>query len=390
MPEAIQKQSELITPKFPFSGNTIFSVMNVLAAKYNAINLAQGFPDYPIDESLSTLVAESIKQGFNQYVPVQGLPSLRQAIARKLLKLQNITVDTDAEITITPGATYGIYTALTTILQPGDEVIVFEPAYDSYIPNIYLNGAVPVTVALNEGDFSVNWDKVKQSISPKTKAIVINNPHNPCGVVWSEEDLLQLEHIVAEHNLFVVSDEVYEHIIFDSRKHLSVLQFPELRKRSFAVYSFGKTLHATGWKIGYVIAAPDLTRAFRQNHQYIAFTVNSAMQQAIAWYIEDIEKIKAPTLELEQKRNLFLSELEGSRFTYKEPVAGSYFQLLDYSAISDLNDMDFAEWLTREHKVAAIPLSPFYKEGYEGKLLRFCFAKKDGTLKEVAAILKSI
>jgi methionine aminotransferase len=379
----------MLHPKFPSTGTNIFTVMSALAQEYKAINLSQGFPDFPIDPLLGTYVADAITQGFNQYAPMAGLPALRQALARKMAHFQNVDVDPETEITITPGATYAIYTAFCTLLQPGDEVIVPEPAYDSYIPNIISNGGVPVRVPLNSTDFSVDWEKVTAAISPKTKAIIINNPHNPSGSTWKEDDFNQLIRLVTQHNLYLIADEVYEHLVYDGAAHLSVLRYPELRERSFVTYSFGKALHSTGWKIGYCVAAPELTKAFRQIHQFLAFSVNTPMQQAIAQYLQHFEPLTATSVMLEKKRDFFLQQMQDTKFKWLEPAAGSYFQVMDYSGVSDLPDKEFAVWLTKTHGVATIPLSSFYSEPTGNKLVRFCFAKKEETLLTAAERLRS-
>ena len=371
----------MITPKYPPTGTTIFTTMSALANKHKAINLSQGFPDFPIDEMLGSLVAKAIQDGYNQYAPMIGLQNLREAIANKVLHFQKVQVDPDTEITITPGATYAIYTAFSTILQPGDEVIVLEPAYDSYVPNIYSLGGVPVRVALTEGDFTVDWNKVKDAITSKTKAIIINNPHNPCGVTWAEQDFQELIALVEQHNLYVVSDEVYEHLVFDNKEHISVLRYPELRARSFIVHSFGKAFHSTGWKMGYCIAPPELMQAFRAIHQYLAFSVNTPMQQGIAEYLRDLSHLEATTTMLQERRDFFLQQMKVTKFKWLKPAAGSYFQLMDYSAISDLPSKEFAIWLTENHGVACIPLSSFYQNDNNEKWVRFCFAKKEETLK---------
>jgi methionine aminotransferase len=370
----------MIKPKFPSTGTTIFTVMSALAHEHKAINLSQGFPDFPIDEKLGNLVAEAIGNGFNQYAPMPGLPALREAVARKILHFQKVSVHPDTEITITPGATYAIYTAFTTILQPGDEVIVLEPAYDSYIPNIYANGAIPVSVPLNSNDFSVDWEKIFNAVTPKTRAIIINNPHNPCGGTWQEEDFRQLIQLTEQHNLYVLADEVYEHLAFDNKEHISVLRFPELRARSFVIYSFGKAFHSTGWKMGYCVAPPEMMKAFRQLHQYLAFSVNTPMQQAIAVYLEDLTQLESTTRLLQGKRDFFLKQMKDTKFTWTKPAQGSYFQVMNYEKISDLPDKEFAVWLTKHHGVATIPLSSFYREDPELNLVRFCFAKKEETL----------
>lgn len=378
----------MIQPKFPSSGTTIFSVMSALANEHKAINLSQGFPDFPIDEKLADLVAAAIQQGHNQYAPMPGLLSLRQAVASKIGHFQKTTIDPDNEITITPGATYGIYTALTTILQPGDEVMVLEPAYDSYIPNIYSNGATPVPVPLDSNDFSVDWDKIRDAVTPRTKAIIINNPHNPCGSIWTKEDFQHLITLVQQHGLYVISDEVYEHLVFDGKEHLSVLRFPELKERSFVICSFGKTFHNTGWKIGYCVAPPALMQPFRLLHQYLAFSVNTPMQHALAAYLQDFDHLIAAGRLLQGKRDFFLQQMKDTPFIPLQPAQGSYFQLMSYENISDLPDKEFAAWLTREYGVATIPLSSFYTTPPDSRLVRFCFAKKEETLLAAAERLK--
>lgn len=380
----------MINPKYPSTGTTIFTVMSALANEYKAINLSQGFPDFPIDATLGSLVTKAIHDGFNQYAPMIGLQNLREAIVNKILHFQKVQVNPDTEITITPGATYAIYTAFATILQPGDEVIVLEPAYDSYVPNIYSCGAVPVRVSLNDGNFDVDWEKVNAAITSKTKAIIINNPHNPCGVTWSEQDFQQLITLVEKHNLYVVSDEVYEHLVFDNNEHISVLRYPALRSRSFIIHSFGKAFHSTGWKMGYCVAAPELMQAFRAIHQYLAFSVNTPMQQGIAEYLQDLSHLEATTNMLQQRRDFFLEQMKDTRFKWLKPAAGSYFQLMNYEAISDLPNKEFVIWLTKNFGVACIPLSSFYQDETKGKWVRFCFAKKEETLMAAVDNLRSI
>ncbi len=365
--------------KHSATGNTIFSVMSALAQQHNAINLSQGFPDFQIDEQLSRFLAQATNDGFNQYAPMPGLPLLRQAIAADLLKRYSISVDADTEVTITPGATYGIYTALSAVLQPGDEVIIFEPAYDSYIPNIEMNGAKAIPIALTIPDYGVDWNKVKDAINPATKAIVINTPNNPTGAIWSRQDWDTLAALVRDTNIVIISDEVYEQLVFDGQKHHSVLEHEELRARSFALYSFGKSYNNTGWKMGYCVAPPDFTVAFRRLHQFLVFTVNTPAQYALAWHISSGTAMQVRPL-MEQKRNYFLELIKQTPFTIYQPTKGSYFQLASYEKISDLPDMEFAQWLTKEHGVATIPVSAFYHNKKDDKIVRFCFAKKEETL----------
>lgn len=365
--------------KHSASGMTIFSVMSALAQQHNAINLSQGFPDFAIDETLGELVHQAIREGWNQYAPMPGLPLLRQAIAADFQQRYYLQIDPDTEITITPGATYAIYTALTAILEAGDEVIILEPAYDSYIPNIEMNGAKAVPVSLTPPLFTVDWNKVQDAITPKTKAIIVNTPHNPTGAVWTREDWDQLAGLIAGKDIFVLSDEVYEQLTYDGRQHFSVLQHEALRDRSFALYSYGKSLHNTGWKMGYCIAPPALTAAFRRIHQYLSFSVHTPAQWAIAQYLQQGRPAQAATM-LQQKRDHFLQLLRQTPFQVYAPAGGSYFQLAGYEGISDLPDKQFAEWLTKEYGVATIPVSAFYSNGQDDKLVRFCFAKKEETL----------
>lgn len=363
--------------------------MSALAQEHQAINLSQGFPDFPIDPSLGELLNEAVKNNFNQYAPMHGLTLLREAIAQDRKIKYQVDINPETEITITPGATYGIYTAFTAILQPGDEVIVLEPAYDSYIPNIEMNGAKAVCISLVALDFHVDWDKVSNVISSKTKAIIVNTPHNPTGAVWTKKDWDHLADIVRNTGIIILSDEVYEQIIFDEQVHFSVLQHPELRERSFAIYSFGKTCNNTGWKMGYVVAPPVLTKIFRHIHQYLAFSVNAPAQYALAKYITK-DNLLSLSLLMEQKRDYFLNLIKDLPFTIHRPSAGSYFQLVGYEKISQLSDVAFSRWLTETYKVATIPISPFYQNKTDSKLIRFCFAKKEETLQQAADQLKLI
>lgn len=368
---------------------TIFTRMSALAAQHGAINLGQGFPDFPVDERLGELVYAAIRGGYNQYAPMAGLPVLRAAIAEDFLTRRGVRIDADAEITITPGATYAIYAAFASVLSPGDEAILLEPAYDSYIPNIRACGAVPVPVALPSPHFAPDWNAIAAAISPRTRAIIVNTPHNPTGAVWSAEDWATLAEIVRDKNITVLADEVYEQIVFDGQTHHSVLQHEELRAKSFALYSFGKSLHATGWKVGYCTAPPHLTQRFRQLHQYLAFSVSTPMQKALSDYLA-LPQPEAPSIMLQRKRDYFLKLLAETAFDVAQPAAGSYFQTASYRRISDQRDADFAEWLTREIGVATIPVSAFYSREKSEGLIRFCFAKKEETLEAAAAKLKTI
>ncbi len=364
-------------------GTTIFTVMSSLAAEHKAINLGQGFPDYLMNDELITLVNKAMKDGNNQYVHMCGLPSLRETLAEKIESLYQSKINPDTEITITPGGTYAIYTALTAALQPGDEVIVFEPAYDSYIPNIEINGAIPVLVPLVYPDYHINWELVKQKISPKTKMIMLNTPHNPTGSVLSKEDISELQSIVKGTGIFILSDEVYEHLIFDNLPHESMLRYPDLLERSFVCFSFGKVYHCTGWKIGYCVAPAALMKEFRKVHQFNCFSCNSPVQVALNDFLKQKENYLQLGKFLQQKRDYFKSMMAQTKF---KPLAshGSYFQLYSYENISNENENDIAIRLTKEYGVATIPLSAFYKEATENKVLRFCFAKKESTLEEAA------
>jgi methionine aminotransferase len=376
--------------KLPHVGTTIFSVMSQLASEHQAINLSQGFPDYMISPQLMAYVNEAMHDGYNQYAPMPGIPALRNILADKIYKLYQVNVNPETEITITPGATYAIYTAFTTFLQAGDEVIVLEPAYDSYIPNITLNGAKAVCVPLKYPDYAVDWQKVKDAITVHTKAIIINTPHNPTGYVWTADDMHMLDEITSNTNILIISDEVYEHITLDGRIHESVLKYENLRARSFVIYSFGKVFHATGWKIGYCVAPEALSKEFRKVHQFIGFTTNTPMQMALAKLLADEhEYLQLPHF-FEQKRNLFLNLIKDLPFTIYQQAQGSYFQLAGYEKISKLGDKEFAIWLTQHIGVATIPISAFNHDGKDDQLIRFCFAKKDSTLIEAAERMKKL
>jgi methionine aminotransferase len=385
-----ESTSRLTLPrKHSAADTTIFTVMSGLATQYGAINLSQGFPDFPVDERLGHLLHRAVQQGANQYAPMPGLPALRQAISTDFERRYGLQVNPDREITITPGATYAIYTAFATILEPGDDVIVMEPAYDSYIPNIEMCGARAVPVKLSAPDFRPNWQLIRAALTPRTKAIIVNTPHNPTGAVWAEADWQELSDLALENDLFVLSDEVYEQLIFDGVPHHSVLQQESLRPRAFALFSFGKVFHNTGWKMGYCIAPPELTSAFRRVHQFLAFSVNTPAQTALAAYLEQTDRAPVSKM-MEEKRDLFLQLMQESRFQFLKPSEGSYFQLASFKSISDLGDHEFAEWLTKEHGVATIPISAFYSDRQDDKLIRFCFAKKEETLREAAERLRNL
>ncbi len=368
-----------IQSKLPNVGTTIFTIMSVLANEHKAINLGQGFPDYPMNDELIALVNQAMQNGNNQYVHMNGLPALREMLAEKISYLYQNNINPDSEITITPGGTYAIYTALTTILQPGDEVIVFEPAYDCYIPTIELNGAVPVLIPLVFPDYKINWELVKQKITPKTKLIMLNTPHNPTGAVLSADDITELQSIVEGTGIFILSDEVYEHLIFDGKKHESMLRYPDLYERSFVCFSFGKVYHCTGWKMGYCVAPPALMKEFRKIHQFNCFTCNSPAQYALAEFVKQKENYLQLGSFLQQKRDFLKNLMQQTRFK-PLPSYGSYFQLYSYSDITDETEKVFAIRLTKEYGVATIPTSAFYKNEEDNKVLRFCFSKKDSTL----------
>ena len=378
-----------IQSKLPHVGTTIFTVMSALAVEHKAINLGQGFPDYPMNDELIALVNEAMKKGNNQYVHMCGLPALRERLAEKISDLYNTNVNPETEITITPGGTYAIYTALTTVLQPGDEVIVFEPAYDSYIPNIEINGAVPVLIPLVYPDYKIDWELVKQKITPRTKMIMLNTPHNPTGSVLDAADIEALRNIVKGTGIFILSDEVYEHLIFDEMKHESMLGYADLYERSFVCFSFGKVYHCTGWKMGYCVAPPSLMKEFRKVHQFNCFTCNSPVQFALTDFLQQKDNYLQLGNFLQQKRDYFKQLMQQTKFT-PLPSHGSYFQLYSYGSLSDESEKDFAIRLTKEYGVATIPVSAFYKDGADNKVLRFCFSKKEDTLKEAANRLMKI
>ena len=370
-----------IHSKLPQVGTTIFTVMSVLAAEHKAINLGQGFPDFMMNAGLIALVNEAMQNGHNQYVHMNGLPLLRERLAEKIQSLYAANVHPDTEITITPGGTYAIYTALTTVLQPGDEVIVFEPAYDSYTPNIIINGAVPILIPLSYPSYSINWQLVKDRITSKTKMIMLNSPHNPTGMVLSSDDIEQLRTIVRDTGIFILSDEVYEHLIFDDLPHESMLRYPDLRERSLVCFSFGKTYHCTGWKLGYCVAPDSLMKEFRKVHQFNCFSCNSPVQFALANFIQQKEQYLQLGAAVQQKRDYFQLLMQQTKFKAL-PSHGSYFQLYSYAGISEETEMDMAVRITSQYGVASIPVSAFYTKEKDDKVIRFCFVKKEATLEE--------
>jgi methionine aminotransferase len=365
--------------KMPKVGTTIFTVMSALATERNAVNLGQGFPDFDCDPLLVDAVTDAMKHGLNQYPPMAGIPQLRQVVADKIAALYGTRYDWNSEITITAGATQAIFTALLAIVRPGDEVIVLEPVYDSYIPNIELIGGKVVAVPMST-EYRVPWDKVRAAVTPRTRAIMVNSPHNPSGMILRDADMRELESIAVDANLFVISDEVYEHMVYDGEPHQSACRYPALASRSFVISSFGKTFHVTGWKVAYCAAPALLSAEFRKVHQFNVFTVNTPVQHGLAHYMQDPARYLGLPAFYQRKRDLFRAGLAGTRFRLL-PSEGTFFQLVDYSAISDLPEADFAKWLTTEIGVAAIPLSAFYEKPVENGVVRFCFAKKEETLK---------
>lgn len=366
--------------RLPKVGTTIFTVMSALAAEKQAVNLGQGFPDFDCDPRIVDAVSDAMRAGFNQYPPMTGVPALRQAIAAKIATLYGHAYDAEREITVTAGATQALLTAVLCCVHPGDEVIVFEPTYDSYLPSIELAGGKAVPITLEAPDYRIPFDKLAAAITPRTRLIMLNTPHNPTGTVWHADDMRRLAEIVAPTDVLLLSDEVYEHMVYDGVPHASVSRIPELARRAFVVSSFGKTYHVTGWKVGYVAAPAALSAEFRKVHQFNVFTVNTPVQHGLAAYMAD----PRPSLELpafyQHKRDLFRAGLERTRFKLL-PCQGTYFQCVDYSALSDLPEAAFAKWLTSEIGVAAIPVSAFYSQPHESGVVRFCFAKKDETLR---------
>jgi methionine transaminase len=378
-----------IQSRLPDVGTTIFTVMSKMALENGAINLSQGFPDFPIDPGLIELVNQSMEEGHNQYAPMPGTMALRSAIAGIIKRTYNRSVNPETEITITAGATQAIYSAIAAFISPGDEVILFDPSYDSYNPAIRLNGGIPIHINLKLPLFAIDWDEVTSKITSRTRMIMVNTPHNPLGTVLTENDLQELESIALKHGLLVLSDEVYERLIYDGLEHQSILRFPALASQSMACFSFGKTFHATGWKVGYIVAPENLMNEIRKTHQFIVFSVHTPVQLALATYLENEEHYKSLGAFYQAKRDYFLAQINGSSF---EPfkTTGSYFQMLSYKNISNMPDREMAIDLTIRFKVASIPVSVFYRDKTDNHLLRFCFAKKDETLEKACHILRKI
>ena len=375
--------------KLPRVGTNIFTKMSALSNEVGAINLSQGFPDFKLDPQLVDLVNHYMNSGFNQYAPMVGILRLREVLAAKIESLYTAKYNPETEITITAGGTQAIYTAITALIDEGDEVIIFTPAYDCYAPAVILNGGKPIYVQLKFPHYTIDWDEVKKVVNRRTKMIIINTPHNPTGTVLSARDLEQLDKITRNNDIIILCDEVYEHIIFDGNEHQSIARFPHLAKRSLMVYSFGKTFHATGWKMGFVVGPSKLMNEFRKVHQFLVFSVNHPIQHALADYLQNVDTYMHLGAAYQHKRDYFLQQLKGSKFKIA-PSAGTYFQLLDYSSISDEKDVDFAVRITKEYGVSAIPVSVFYHNPIDNKVLRFCFAKQEDTLAKAGEILKTV
>lgn len=373
--------------RLPEVGTSIFTVMSRMALEHGAINLSQGFPDFPVSEKLIDLIYRKMKEGHNQYAPMPGVPALRKAIADVIQTTYQRPTDFENEITVTAGGTEAIFATIAALIGGGDEVILFDPSYDSYDPAIRLNGGVPIHLNLLPPDFAIDWNEVKKKITPRTRMIMVNTPHNPAGSILSTSDLKTLEKLAVENDLMVLSDEVYERIIFENESHESVLKYPRLSERSIAVFSFGKTFHATGWKVGYAVAPESLTREIRKAHQFITFSVNTPVQLALAEYLTDPENYLHLGKFYQQKRDFFLHEIKGSSLK-PLPCFGSYFQLLSYEGKK--SDTEMAAWMTREMKLAPIPVSAFYKDKSDHQLLRFCFAKGEETLQKAGKIMQTI
>ena len=378
-----------IYSKLPGIGPSIFSVMTQMANEHQAINLSQGFPDFDCAPELLDLVKKSYEAGYNQYAPMPGLLELREQIAAKVNRLHGADYHPDHEVTVTAGGTQAIFTAISAFVQANDEVIIFEPAYDCYAPAVKAMGGMVKYMPLNPPDFAIDWTQVQKLTNSNTRMIIINSPHNPTGMVWGEEDLQQLQKITRNTNILILSDEVYEHLIFDEKKHLSLAKYPELKERSLIVASFGKLFHTTGWKMGYCLAPEALMKEFRKIHQFMVFSVNTPMQYAIAKYLNEKENFDDLGILFQEKRDFFRKLISGSRFQLMD-CHGSYFQLVSYQDISEEPDTDFAARLVKEHGVASIPVSAFYSKNTDHHLLRFCFAKKEATLEKAAEALMKV
>jgi methionine transaminase len=378
-----------LNSRLPEVGTSIFSVMSKMALEHGAINLSQGFPDFPVSSTLIDLIHQKMKEGHNQYAPMPGTPQLRKMIAEVVFKTYQREINFETEVTITAGGTEALFASIAGLIREGDEVILFDPSYDSYDPAIRLNGGIPVHLNLAPPDFAIDWSEVKKKITSRTRMIMINTPHNPAGSVLSSSDLKMLEQLAQEHDLIILSDEVYERIIFENKSHESVLKYPGLAQRSIAVFSFGKTFHATGWKVGYTIASENITREIRKAHQFITFSVNTPVQLALADYLSDPENYLHLGKFYQQKRDFFLEQIKGTSLQ-PLPCYGSYFQLLSFQGVSKKSDVAMAEWMTKEMKLAPIPVSAFYKDQTDHQLLRFCFAKSEDTLKKAGEIVRKI
>ncbi|MGH9201820.1 MAG: methionine aminotransferase [Vicinamibacterales bacterium] len=383
-------QVHTLRSKLPSGGVSIFAVMTRLANEVGAINLSQGFPDFDCDPKLVETVARYMREGHNQYAPMPGVQALREALAMKIERLYGRRYDPATEISISTGATEGLFATLTALVHPGDEVLLFQPAYDSYIPAIQLSGGIPVFVTLRYPGYEIDWDDVRNAITPRTRVIMMNSPHNPTGMIWRKEDVTELGRVLQRTDAVVVADEVYEHIVFDGARHESLARYPETAERAVVISSFGKTYHTTGWKVGYCAAPAALTTEILRVRQWITFAVNGAVQRAYADFVSRDPECAAVTEFYQGRRDRFLALIDGSRFRAL-PCRGTFFQMLDYSAITEEGDADFAIRLTREHGVAAIPVSPFLQEGEKpGPVLRFCFAKRDETLERAAERLRKV
>jgi len=378
-----------VSSRLPDIGTSIFTVMSKMALDYGAINLSQGFPDFAIDAKLIQLVNKAMENNHNQYAPMPGLPLFKKKVADLIQSTFHRECDPEAEIVITAGATEGIFSTISALIKTGDEVIIFDPSYDSYNPVVRLSGGVPVHINLVPPDFSIPWDEVRAKITSRTKAIMVNTPHNPTSSILSDEDMKQLSALANEFDLLVISDEVYERIIFDGKVHNSVLNYPGLRARSVAIFSFGKTFHATGWKMGYTVASPELTTEIRRVHQFVTFSVNTPIQVALSEYLDTHSNIFALPKFFQARRDFFLEQIKGSSLQ-PMPCSGSYFQLMSYESISRESDRAMTERMTKEFKVACIPVSVFYQDQSDHKLLRFCFAKKEETLEKAGKILRGV